>query len=186
MLDFHMKDIKVNRNDSIFILHLNISSLHKHFDELYELCVSLCYKPDILCATETRLADVSLINISIPGYNFFHCNSPTMVGGVGVYLKQNIKVERTNKFIFNINGVEEIWFEFAGTNSLEKHKRIFGCNYRHPSQKDSQEFLTNLNNCLANLNLADKQKQHYMIGDMNINILCKTIKKIWRKNMISF
>ena len=53
-----MNDIKVNRNDSIFILHLNISSLHKHFDELYELCVSLRYKPDILCITETRLVDV--------------------------------------------------------------------------------------------------------------------------------
>ena len=74
-----------------------------------------------------------LINISIPGYNFFHCNSSTIVGGIGVYFKQNIKVERTNKFTFNMNVLEEIWFEFARTNSLEKHKRIFGCNYRHSS-----------------------------------------------------
>ena len=56
-----------------------------------------------------------------------------MVGGVGVYFKQNIKVERTNKFTFNMNGLEEIWFEFAVTNSPEKQKRIFGCIYRHPS-----------------------------------------------------
>ena len=132
MHDLNMKDTKVNGNDSTFILQLNISSLHKHFDELYELCVSLCYKPDILCITETRLADVPLINISIPGYNFFHCYSPTIVERVGVYFKQNIKVERTNKFIFNMNGVE-ICFEFAGTNSLEKHKCIFGCICRHPS-----------------------------------------------------
>ena len=135
-----MKDIKVNGNDSIFILLLNISSLHKHFDELYELYVSLRYKPDISCITETRLVDVSLINISIPRYNFLHCNSPTIVGGVGVYFKQNLKVERTNKFVFNMNGLEEIWFEFAGTNSLEKHKRIFGCIYRHPSQKTHTNF----------------------------------------------
>ena len=175
MHDLNMKDIKVNVNDSIFILHLNISSLHKHSDELYELCVSLRYKPDILCITETRLVDVPLINISIPGYNFFHCNSPTIVGGVGVYFKQNIKVERTHKFIFNMNGVEEIWFEFAGTNSLEKHKRIFVCFYRHPSQKNSQEFLTNLNNCLANLNLANKQ--YYIVGDMNINTLCNNYQE---------
>ena len=58
MHDLIRKDIKVNGNDLIFILHLNISSLPKHFDELYELCVSLRYKPDILCITETRLADV--------------------------------------------------------------------------------------------------------------------------------
>ena len=64
MHDLNMKDIKVDENDSIFILHLNISSLHKHFDELYELCVSLRDKPDIFI-TETRLAEVPLINISI-------------------------------------------------------------------------------------------------------------------------
>ena len=65
--------------------------------------------------------------------------------------------------------------EFAGTNSLEKHKRIFGCIYRHPSQKNAQEFLTNLNNCLANLNLANKQ--YYIIGDMNINTLCNNYQE---------
>ena len=125
MHDLNMKDIKVDGKDSIFILLLNIFLLHKHFDELYELCVSLRYKPDILCITETRLADVPLINISIPRYNFFHCNSPTIVGGVGAYFKQNIKVESTNKFIFNMNGVKEIWFEFAGTNSLEKQTHFW-------------------------------------------------------------
>ena len=85
MHDLRMKDIKINGNNSIFILHLNISSLHKRLDELYELCVSLRYKLDILCTTKTRLADVPLINISIPGYRFFHCNSPTIVGKVAVY-----------------------------------------------------------------------------------------------------
>ena len=39
MHNLNMKDIRVNGNNSIFILHLNISLLHKHFDELYELCV---------------------------------------------------------------------------------------------------------------------------------------------------
>ena len=63
MHDLNMKNIKVNGNDSIFILHLNITLLRKHFDKLCELCVSLCYKPDNLCITETRLVDVPLINI---------------------------------------------------------------------------------------------------------------------------
>ena len=44
-----------------------------------------------------------------------------MVGGVGIYFKQNIKVERTNKFTFSMNGLEKIWFEFGGTYSLKKH-----------------------------------------------------------------
>ena len=98
-----------------------------------------------------------------------------MVGIIGIYFKQNIKVEKTNKFTFSMNGSEEIWFDFAGTKSSEKHKRIFGGIYRHPSQKNSQEFLTNLNNCLANLNIANKQ--YYIISDMNINTLCNNYQK---------
>ena len=34
-----------------------------------------------------------------------------------------------------MNGLEELWFELTGTKSLEKHKRIFGCIYRHSFQK---------------------------------------------------
>ena len=98
-----------------------------------------------------------------------------MVGIIGIYFKQNIKVEKTSKFTFSMNGSEDIWFDFAGTNSLEKHKRIFGSIYRHPSQQNSQEFLTNLNNCLANLNLANKQ--YCIISDMNINTLCNNYHK---------
>ena len=41
MHDLRMKNIKIDENDSIFILHPNISSLgSKHVDEFYALCVS--------------------------------------------------------------------------------------------------------------------------------------------------
>ena len=67
------------------------------------------HKPDILCITETRIANVPLINISIPGYKFFHRNSATVIGGVGIYINDSLKFEIIDDFNLDIAGVEEIW-----------------------------------------------------------------------------
>ena len=93
-----MKNLSIDENNSIFILHLNISSLQKHFDELHELLLCLPSHLDILCITETRIADTPLCNIELPNYNYFYRKSPNVVGGVGLYIKHGIQFE----FIENI------------------------------------------------------------------------------------
>ena len=55
-------------NRSLILLHVNIRSLHKNFDSLYEFLVTLSFSPDIICLTETRLKDEALINIDLPLY----------------------------------------------------------------------------------------------------------------------
>ena len=164
-----MKDINFDKSNTVFILHLNIASLQKHFDELHELLSLIPHKPDILCITETRIADVPLINISIPGYKFFHRNSATVIGGVGIYINDSLKFEIHDDFNLDIAGVEEIWIEFTGSGFPKDTKRVLGCIYRHPSQK-TERFLDKLNDRLLQLNSISKQ--YCIIGDMNINILC--------------
>ena len=123
-----------------------------------------------MCITETRIADVPLINISIPGYKFFHRNSATVIGGVGIYINDSLKFEILDDFNLDIAGVEEIWIEFTGSGFPKDTKRVLGCIYRHPSQK-TEIFLDKLNDRLLHFNSISKQ--YYIIGDMNINILCK-------------
>ena len=43
-------------------------------------------QPDILCVSETKIKISPLINISLPGYEFFHVDSPTNAGGVVIYI----------------------------------------------------------------------------------------------------
>ena len=64
-----------NYNNSLTILHLNIKSLNKNFDELYEFLVSFRLRPDVMCLTETRIKNDPLVNITIPQYKFFHVDS---------------------------------------------------------------------------------------------------------------
>jgi len=69
------------------IIHLNISSLQKHIDELRSLLFGLELKFDIICISETRLYDEKpLVNINIDGYNFLHTSTETRAGGAGMYI----------------------------------------------------------------------------------------------------
>jgi len=79
-----------------------------------------------------------------------------VVGGVGLYINQNLKFEIVDEIKLNTFGVEELWIEIAGINSLKNSKRINSCIYRHPSQ-NSEEFLSKLNTYLAYLNSERKQ-----------------------------
>ena len=78
------KKIK-NKNFSFsFQLHQPL----KNVDKLQLYLDNLAYKPDIIMASKTKLKrDSLLINIEIEGYIFFHADSTTNAGGVGIYIK---------------------------------------------------------------------------------------------------
>ena len=70
---------------SLFILHVNIKSLLRNLHRLEDLLLLIKYPPDVLCITETKIKNNPLRNITIPGYDFFHADSPTNAGGVAIY-----------------------------------------------------------------------------------------------------
>ena len=136
LCDVSFNNIVYDKSNNLLIIHLNISSLQKHIDDLHEFLVCLPYRPDVLCIFETRIADVPSINISITEYNFFYVNSPAIVGGVGLYVLQDLKCEITTEFSINVDGVDELWTEISGRESQSKIKRLICCVYRHPLQKN--------------------------------------------------
>ena len=73
------------KKDSCYLfLHLNISSLQAHFDDLFDFLSQLDQPPSIVFISETRINIEPSTNITvIPCYTFIHCSSPTKSGGVG-------------------------------------------------------------------------------------------------------
>ena len=55
---------------SLFILHLNISSLQAHFDELYEFLLNFPKSLAIIFLSETRINTAPQISNVLPGYTF--------------------------------------------------------------------------------------------------------------------
>ena len=82
---FDLSEQKYDFNDksSHLFLHVNISSLQAHMDELNELLLNIINPPSIIFISETCIYKTPLINVNIPDYTFVHLPSSTKAGGVG-------------------------------------------------------------------------------------------------------
>ena len=76
-------EMSVSALSNLYVVHINIVGLLKHFDKL-ELFLNQIPRPvDIICLSKTRLTSDKIAMTNTNGYNFFYCNSPTRAGGSG-------------------------------------------------------------------------------------------------------
>ena len=147
------------------MMHFNIRSLQKNLTSLNDFILTVKETPEIIAISETKLQDENIYNISIPGYVFLNTNSPTRVGGVGLYISKELTFIRRRDLEITGDGIESCWVEIT----REKEKNIvIGCIYRHPST-DCAKLHNALKEQLSNLN--NKSKEVFVLGDININFL---------------
>jgi len=154
-----------NQN-SLSLLHVNIRSLNFNFNDLLELIHSITLKPDVVCVSETRIKENPVCNISIPGYEFLHVDSPTNAGGVAMYVSTNYKFEINKNIKLNLPECEDLWINLKLS---ENEKVTIEVIYRHPKNRvNVNTFDDKL--CSTLSILASQQKHFNVLGDMNINI----------------
>ena len=111
------------------------------------------------------------LNLNIPGFDFFHNDSSTNAGGVGIYINHNLKHKLRNDLLLNLPNCEDIWTEV----SINQGSIIFAVIYRHPTT-NFQAFENALGNTLTEL---ENQKLRSVVsGDVNINYLAINNQKI--------
>ena len=67
--------------------------------------------PSIIFISETRINVEPLINVTLPGYTFFHLSSNTRAGGVGAYFLNNLNVHNKDNLGLDVQGCENLWFD---------------------------------------------------------------------------
>ena len=148
---------------SSLVLHINIRSLQKNFDDFYNLLCSLPQPLVIIALSETRVNLHPLSNIEIPGYTFYYSNSPSKAGGVGVYVSSLVSSDITNKYCLKTEKCEELWLNVKLDFKLYF---VIGTLYRHPGS-NALVFCEKLNATLSNLNKTNKK--FLILGDLNLN-----------------
>ena len=83
--------LATSTSNALKIFHCNIRNLQKDLNLLNDLLFNFNKAPEFLRITETRLNNQSIQNIDITGYNFYHINSLTMAGGVGIYMQTRLR-----------------------------------------------------------------------------------------------
>ena len=152
---------RLNSNE---LLHINIRSLQKNFDDLVNYISQFTVLPDIICITETRLKNNRLINKSIPAYNFVKPNTSSFAGGVGMYVSSKLNFEVIAENTLDAN-CEDIWV--CVKNIKTSKKILVAAIYRHPSS-DTALFVQSLNNKIADLDILNYNA--YLLGYFNLNI----------------
>ena len=143
---------------SSLVLHINIRSLQKKFDDFFNLLRSLPQPPVIIASSETHINLHPLSNIEIPGYTFYYSNSPK-AGGVGMYVSNLV----SNKYCLKTEKCEELCL------NVKLHSKsyfVIGTLYRHPGS-NALVFCEKLNATLSNLNKTNKK--FLILGDLNLN-----------------
>ena len=87
-----------------FLIHVNICSLMKNFDDLEELLVEIGKMPDILVIYETKLT--AQFRFNLQGYTFIQKDSKISAGNIGIFVKNFIPFSIANKFNLNLNTCE--------------------------------------------------------------------------------
>lgn len=143
------------------IAHLNIRSVFTGFNNFAVLVREQQF--DVVLVTETWLSPNILDEIvALPGYTFLRKDRTGRGGGVGVYVRQNLKVEILN---FNIQVSDS--FEFLVVKiKLPSRNLAIAVIYRPPNT-NVNNFVNDIDNILS-LTYSEFDDLIFM-GDFNIN-----------------
>ena len=99
------------------ILQNNIRSLNKNFHLVEETFANCTKLPEILAFSETKLNQNSPIP-SLEGYSFERKDSPSVCGGVGVYVSNRINYSIRNDLDLDTDGCEDLWLEIGSSDEI--------------------------------------------------------------------
>jgi hypothetical protein len=159
-----------NKSKMFSALHLNISSLNYHFDELCTMLTLLKHRFGIIAITETRLLkDKSSVNLSLPDYSVEHTPTESSAGGALLFISNNIsykpRLDLTQAF-YQSKNLESIFIEIL---QPKKTNIIVGSIYRHPIMS-IEDFNNEFLNPLLE-KVGSENKTVILLGDFNVDLL---------------
>ena len=153
---------------SFSMLHLNIRSLQKKFDSLFNLLMTLKFECKVICITETWCSDNSMNHnlFKLPQYNSIHQVRRTGKGeGIAIFLHESLTFNVRHDLSVNNADIEALCVEIIN----KKSKNILiNTQYRLPAG-NFNEFEAYLNTFLAKSKTTDKTC--FLVGDLNLNLI---------------
>ena len=155
-----------NKHKSLNLFHINACSLNKNFDDLEHLlkCTNKVF--DIIAVTETRITKQTSLttNINLRNYAIEFTPTESSAGGTLLYIASHLSYKpHPDLNIYKSNQLESTFVEIINP---KKSNFVIGCIYKHPYM-DVTDFK---NNYLSQI-VSKEQKQVFLLGDFNINLL---------------
>ena len=165
--------MKPDLQSSLGLLHTNLASLYKHYDDLLITLSQLKFEFHVIAITEHKIRDSTPIhNIEIPGYHdFIYDSSETSYGGTGFYLKKSLAYNIREDLKLNPPGPGEFESTFLEITLPGKKNLIVGCIYRHPTGSLTVNQFNNDYIEPLLVKISSENKTCSLMGDFNIDLL---------------
>ncbi|XP_065639635.1 uncharacterized protein LOC136072356 [Hydra vulgaris] len=183
-----------DENKKIRIVHINIRSMNKNFENLRHFIEETKNYFDIICLTETWCSQNELNNNS----NFHFPNFETILlerqlnkrgGGILIYIKQNIAHNVRNDLCVSDGDKEIVTIEILNNKSekLKSKSILLSCCYRPPGGASENLSLYLKHNVFHKGN--KEKKKNFVIGDLIMDCLRysknKKMKKFYDEIFVS-
>lgn len=168
---------RTQKNTGLCIMHVNVRCLNKNINELSGLVLSLKKKPDIIACTEVWTIFQG-VDYNIQGCKWHHNTSAiNKCDGTVLYINENFNTHVT------IETLGHCKFLSAVIKTTQNEHLKIGVVYRsHDIPK--RDFLVSIENYL---NLNKKTKNHFVVGDFNIDTSKKAdIEEDFLNTMLEF
>lgn len=167
---YDISDFNSLEPGNLSFLHLNISSISKHFDNLEFFLQSLHHIPKVIAITETRIIKSTHDpSFNLPGFNYFSTPTEAQAGGTLLYISDvldSVPRKDLDTLLYHPKQLESCFAEIY----LEKQPNlIIGSIYRHPSMSLSEFNSDFLSPLLDKVTLENKTI--VLLGDFNVNLL---------------
>ena len=90
-----------NKLKSFLVANFNTRSLAKNKNLIEEFITEINHFPEVIGISETKINENISLNLQIPNYLFFHNDSSTNAGGIGMY-KPNLKYKLRQDLSLNV------------------------------------------------------------------------------------
>lgn len=161
IIDCHLE------SNSFAALNCNIRSLSANHDKLVDMIFELHYPFSLIGVTETKLKfdHEPITNCNLPGYCFVSQPSHSNAGGVGFYIKNDIKFTPRTDLTKSTNEFEALWIEVQNDAQCNM---MCGIIYRHPNGNNDvfNEYVNSLTGKIQREN-----KYCIIMGDFNLDLL---------------
>jgi Reverse transcriptase (RNA-dependent DNA polymerase) len=145
------------------VVHFNIRSLQKHFDELLAYVEMAKNVLDVIVLSETRnIEDIN--NFLIPNYNIFYNKSfYNKCDGLVIYMRDNISAKAE---VVSVNESRFLRVLFSSQMFSNYKKMGLTAYYRSPAM-NKQQYIDDLQNYFTKI---EKECLEVYVGDINIDL----------------
>ena len=148
------------------ILHLNIRSIKKNFDNFKKILCSLDFTFSVICFSETWPDKLDSFTYNLLNYTSIHQKrSHRKGGGVSIYIHNSLNFISRPDLSINCDDIESLTLEIISDNTRNTLMNVL---YRPPKEKFEtfESFLTNFLVKIKNSN-----KNIHIAGGFNLNLL---------------